>query len=329
MRRILATTIIALCGHAVSASDAAAQECKPLMRYSQIPFQQDATRHVHLPVTIGGVQSKMMLDTGAFWSLLRKDMAAQLGLAPKQNYNLILFDSGGNRIDETVMVPEFRIGQLNFGKAEFFVSNLWAGAQLSERAGVIGQNLLTQVHLEIDNAGKTISIFSQDHCPGDGVYWADEAVVLRYERAGSRRKQAGSRLKQDVDKNQIDEPVVTAELAGKPVRLLFDTGATFTSIDLDHARSAFGLTKDSPGVEPAGEVNIGSGARIKTYRYVFPELKISGIRFENVPVLLGDFNRSAHVVLGMNEMSKLRIFFAFKEGAIYITAADAARTPAN
>lgn len=329
MTRLLAATLIGLCFNALPVTAAMAQECKPLLRYAQIPFQQDQTRHVFLPVTIGGLQSRMMLDTGAFWSLLRKGVAAQLGLAPKKNYNLILFDSGGNRIDETVMVPEFRIGRLNFGKAEFFVSNLWAAAQLNERAGVIGQNLLTQVHLEIDNAGKTVSIFNQDHCPGDGVYWADEAVVLRYDREGSRRTQAGSRIRQDIDKNQIDEPIVTAELAGQPVRLLLDTGATFTSIDWDHARSAFGITRDTPGVEPASEANIGSGARVKTYRYVFPELKISGIRFENVPVLLGDFNRSAHVVLGMNEMSKLRIFFAFKEGAIYVTAADAGRAPAN
>ncbi len=328
MKQVLAATIF-VCAFALSGPSAAAQECKPLLRYVQIPFQQDTTKHIHLPVTLGGVQSKMMLDTGAFWSLLRKDMAAQLGLKPKRNFDLHLFDAGGNQIDETVMVPDYRIGQLNFGTVEFFVSNLWASLPLNERAGVIGQNLLTQVHLEIDNAGKTVSIFSPDHCPGDGVYWADEAVVLKYQREGSRRPQTGSRLKQDAGMHQIDEPIVWGELAGKPVRVLFDTGATFSSIDLDHARSAFGITKDSPGVAPAGEANIGSGARIKVYRYVFPELKISGIRFENVPVMLGDFDRSAHVVLGMNEMSKLRIYFAFKEGAIYVTAADAGRTPAN
>jgi hypothetical protein len=30
----------------------------------------------------------------------------------------------------------------------------------------------------------------------------------------------------------------------------------------------------------------------------------------------------------MNEMKHLRIYFAFKEGAIYVTAADAGRTTA-
>ena len=329
MRRILAATLIGFCGHLLSGTAATAQECKPLLRYAQIPFQQDSTKHIHLPVMVGGIQSRMMLDTGAFWSLLRRDVATQLGLEPRRNYNLVMVDGGGTRIDQSVLVPAFRLGQLNFGAAEFFVSDFWAGAPLNEQAGVIGQNLLAKVHLEIDNAGKTVSIFSQDHCSGDGVYWADEAVILKYERKGARTRATGSRLKRDVDQNQIDEPVVTAELQGKPVRLLFDTGATFTSMDLEHARNAFGLTKDSPGVVPAGSVIVGSGATIETYRYVFSELKISGIRFENVPVLLGNFDRSAQVLLGMNEMSKLRIYFAFKEGAIYVTAADAGRTQPN
>lgn len=329
MKRLLATTMLALGLQALPAGTATAEECKPLRRYAQIPFQQDSTKHIHLPVSIGGVQSQMMLDTGAYWSLLRNDIAAQLGLQPRRNYNLTIFDGGGNRIDQSVTVPEFRLGQLNFGAAEFFVSTFWSGAPISERAGVIGQNLLARVDIEIDNAGRTVSIFSQDHCPGSGVYWADEAVILKYERAGARTRATGSRLKRDVDKNQIDEPIVTAEIQGKPVKLLFDTGATFTSMDLEHARNAFGLTKDSPGVQPADSVIVGSGARIETYRYVFSELKISGIRFENVPVLLGDFDRAAQVILGMNEMSKLRIYFAFDEGAIYVTAADAGRTTPN
>ncbi|MFM7739691.1 MAG: hypothetical protein ACKO9H_09825, partial [Planctomycetota bacterium] len=61
-----------------------------------------------------------------------------------------------------------------------------------------GQNLLARVDIEIDNAGRTVSIFSQDHCPGSGVYWADEAVILKYERAGARTRATGSRLKRDV-----------------------------------------------------------------------------------------------------------------------------------
>ena len=74
---------------------------------------------------------------------------------------------------------------------------------------------------------------------------------------------------------------------------------------------------------------MGTGARIQTYTYTFKELVISGIRFENVPVRLGDFDGQAQVVLGMNEMKHLRLYFAFKEGVIYVTDANAGRSAAS
>ncbi len=324
MRAILAAAAILV---SLTAT-ASAQQCKPLKRYGQIPFQTDEGAHIYLPVSIGDFQSKMMLDTGAFWSMLRTDLVTQLGLSTKENFNLNLFDSGGNKIDRSTMISNFSLSGLRFGEAEFFVSGLFADSPLTERAGLLGQNLFTQVNLEIDYATKTISLFSQDHCPGDGVYWSNEAVVLKYEREGARRKQVASRLKTGIDKRQIDEPIVSAELQGKPVTVLFDTGATFTSMNQDYAKRVFNITPQTPGAEPAGGVFVGSGARIPTWRYTFKELVISGIRFQNIPVLLGDFKGGAAVTLGMNEMKHLRIYFAFKEGAIYVTAADAGRTTA-
>ena len=100
-------------------------------------------------------------------------------------------------------------------------------------------------------------------------------------------------------------------------------------MDWEHAARVFKLTPETPGVVEAGEVMVGTGTRVKTYKYTFKELVISGIRFENVPVLLGDFGDTAQVILGMNEMKHLHLYFAFKEGRIYVTAANAGRTPAK
>lgn len=306
-----------------------AEDCKPLARYGKVPFEPDANAHIILPVNVAGFSTKMMLDTGAYWGLLREDLAAQLNLQTRTNYNLNLFDASGKKIDKSVVVPDFRIGSLGFGATEFFVSGLYTDRPLPERAGVIGQNLFTQVDLEVDNAGKTISLYSQDHCDGEGVHWADEAVILDYKRDNSKRTKTASRVRRGIDKNQIDEPIVAAELQGEPVTVLFDTGASNTSMDWEHAARVFKLTPETPGVVEAGEVMVGTGTRVKTYKYTFKELVISGIRFENVPVLLGDFGDTAQVILGMNEMKHLHLYFAFKEGRIYVTAANAGRTPAK
>lgn len=306
-----------------------AEDCKPLQRYGKIGFEPDETAHIYLPTTIAGYSTKVMLDTGAYWGVVREDLIAHLNLPTRTNYNLNLFDASGKKIDKSVVVPEFKLGALSFGAAEFFVSSIFSEGPMNELAGVVGQNLFAQVDLEIDNAGKSISLYSQDHCDGEGVHWADEAVILEYKRDNAKRTNNASRIKRDIDKNQIDEPVVSAELQGEPVTVLFDTGATSTAMDWEHARRVFKLTPETPGVVPAGSVTVGSGGRVETYKYTFKELVISGIRFENVPVRLGTFGRTAKLILGMNEMKHLHLYFAFKEGRIYVTAANAGRTPAK
>jgi predicted aspartyl protease len=154
-----------------------------------------------------------------------------------------------------------------------------------------------------------ISLFSQDHCKGAGVYWSDEAVTLTF-----RRKQG----------DPIAMPMVAADLDGETVRTLIDTGSTVTFLQLEHAKRRFGISPQSPGVEPDGSAQVPSGKSIETYRYMFKTLTISGIRFENVSVRLGNFD-DADLVLGMNEIKKLRLYFAFKDQMIHITAADAGR----
>ena len=176
--------------------------------------------------------------------------------------------------------------------------------------------------LEIDNAGKTISLFSQEHCKGAGVYWADEAVTLQYKKQPSRAP-IGSNLKKK-DPNQIDMPIVAAELDGEVVSVLFDTGATYSVIDIDHAKRKFGLSPVSPGVKPSGQFYVANGGLVDSYSYTFNSLTIAGIKFENVPVRIAKLEGSK-MLLGMNELKHLRIYFASKDGMIHITAADAGR----
>lgn len=318
-KSILAAVVMA----ATLVNAASAEECKRLQRYGRIPFETDGTTHAYLPATIAGYSTKLMLDTGAYWSVLRSDMVQKLNLKTKRSYDMYMVDASGTQMNTLAVVPEFRLAQLNFGAAEFFVGGFAEGSPMEQDGGVVGRNIFTQVDVEFDNADKAISIFSQDHCPGEGVYWADEAVVLEYHRNQLTRSRAASRIKGEIDKNQIDEPIVSAEMMGKPVTVLFDTGATFTAIDLEHAEKVFGITPNSPGVVLGEKVYTGSGTQVQTYTYTFKELTISGIKFENVPVRLGQFGAIAQVVLGMHEMKHLHMFFAFKEGKIYVTDANA------
>jgi predicted aspartyl protease len=263
-----------------------------------------------------------MLDTGAFWSTLDESIAQKLNLKSQLMLDGYIVDAAGQKMDRFVTVPEVQIGSVVIGVPYDFV--IGKSGDDSERfGGTVGLNLFTKMDLEIDNAGRTISLFSQDHCKGAGVHWADEAVTLNFKRH-KKDVPSGTRIHTQKDYVPINMPVVGGELEGEPVRILFDTGATRSAIHLDHAKRRWNVAPGSPGVERAGVTYSASGTPIETHSYTFKSLSISGIGFENVPVLLGKFE-DEDVILGMHELKLLHLYFAFKDGMIHITGADAKR----
>jgi predicted aspartyl protease len=233
-----------------------------------------------------------------------------------------LYDALGDKMTKTT-IAELKIGDLSYGETEFYIGKLNDGGP-DDEVGILGQNLLAKVDIEIDNAGKTVSFFSQEHCKGAGVYWADEAVTLQFKKQPSRAP-VGSNIKKR-DSNQIDMPIVAAELDGEIVSVLFDTGATFSVLDIEHAKRRFKIGPGSPGVAPAGKLVVANGGVTESYSYTFDSLTIAGIKFENVPVRLAKLE-GKHMLLGMRQLKHLRIYFASRDGMIHITAADAGRTP--
>lgn len=148
-------------------------------------------------------------------------------------------------------------------------------------------------------------------------------MTLNFQRE-KKDIETGRRVRGPRDYALINMPVVTADLEGEPVRALFDTGSSITSIDLDIAKRRWGIEPGLPGVERAGTAYLPSGNVVELYKYTFKSLTVSGIKFENVPVYLGKFDR-ADLIIGMNQLKHLRLFFAFKDGMIHVTGADAKR----
>jgi clan AA aspartic protease (TIGR02281 family) len=327
MRSLIALTIAMAAILPAYADD----DCQ-LKRYGTVTFEVAPNGHIYVPATVAGVTTRLLLDTGAYWSSVSSALVKAKGLLVKKSHFLELVDLAGKKQDQLAVVPSVQIGNSRFGETEMFVDTSQPDVSIEEEGGVIGQNLLNQIDLEIDNAGKKISFFSQDHCPGVGVYWADEAVTLKVKKAPIE-KQLGSRLKPKVDaRNVIDPPAVEAEVNGETVQLLFDTGATHTVIDFGLAQRRFGITKKTPGILPAGKIYTAGGVALDAYRATLKTLTVSGISFENVPVYLAEFEGDGpHVLLGMSQLKHLRLYIAYKEGLIHVTAADATRaaTPAQ
>jgi len=304
-------------------SSAFAQEPCTLERVGLVPFETDETAHAFVPAALADHPTRLMLDTGGFWSVITDDLAKALNLKIQRSYDMALVDASGAKLDRYVTVPHMKIGGLTIGiPVDFVLSQNMGATSTKEFGGTLGLNFFqNRIDVEVDNAGKTISLFAANKC-GDArvVHWADEAVTLNY-RVERRGPPIGSRL--GGKKMQITLPIVAAELEGQDVRVLFDTASTVSLLDIDLAKRRFGVGPGSPGVTPAGKAYLPSGEVVELYSYTFKALTVSGIRFDNVPVHLGKFD-GAELVLGMHELKHFHLYFAFNDGKIHITAADAA-----
>jgi predicted aspartyl protease len=163
---------------------------------------------------------------------------------------------------------------------------------------------LSDFNLQIDNLTKTVTLYYPDRsCSGRLVSWSTPTVEIPF-------------------KLNNGTPQLRVEVHDEAVRATFDTGSTDTLMDLGLARRAFGLTPQSPGMRSHGEQVMISGKKVAFYGYTFKTLTVSGLTFENVNVTLGDFER-APLVLGMNEISQLDLYIAFKRKIIYATRREA------
>jgi predicted aspartyl protease len=51
-----------------------------LKAYGTVAFETDETGHIYLPATVAGRSTRLKVDTGAYWSVLRRDLAEAQGL---------------------------------------------------------------------------------------------------------------------------------------------------------------------------------------------------------------------------------------------------------
>jgi hypothetical protein len=133
-------------------------------------------------------------------------------------------------------------------------------------------------------------------------------------------------------------------LDGQSLLAIIDTGATYTTITSKLAQESFGLTPSSPGMEPAGNVN--GDPKLFSYSHTFSSLALDGITIKNLRIIVmpdrvtdekspryryylsgGKLYSQKRLelpelILGMDVLKHLRLYFAFDEHNLYATPAD-------
>jgi len=308
----------------IFAVPAQAADCVPTLRIlSSVPMQSSEDRTIMVvPVTIDSSNRKFLLDTGGRVSQISKSTLRALDLPERTNEDRRLVDLAGNSSSTNTMVRRLMVGAREHKSVLLGVApNPDLGKSLPYD-GLLSTDLFIDADLDMDFGARRLTAFSTEHCEGRVVYWpADNIAIVPVTVA-----------------HNIITFAVTVD--GHTVTAVMDTGAQYSVMNMKLANQLFGLNKDSPDMRPLTET---SGERtITAYGHRFDDVAFEGVDVKNLRIyLMSDqaatrdrlrelsfFNSGADgsvtvpdLILGMDVLRHLHVYFATKEKRLYITDA--------
>jgi predicted aspartyl protease len=303
----------------ISTAAKAEEECQ-LVKIASLPMSEDPYGRPVVPVTINGTARKFLVDTGGVFSAIGSAAVKELGLRPLEIGSHEIYSASGKKITRFVTVQTMAFGSSIAEYAHLMVLDAGDGVD-----GIIGPDYLHNFDLDFDFDMHTLNLFSPEHCKGKVVYWTQSYVDLPFRLSESRH---------------ITTPMV---LDGQKVLAMLDTGASNTFFSMNAARYKFGVKEDAADLEPLPGTDEKSDVR---FRRRFGVLSIEGLTVKNPLIYLHDdaaeraFRRNHDVkiqfdpqirakmeteelMVGMNILSKLHLYIAYKERMLYVSAANA------
>lgn len=290
---------------------------KPLRMLASLPMTPLYTNgYVTIPVSFNGVQKQFLVDTGGFITQISSTVADELKLF-KQDSPVELYGVSGDVSKKYTTVQDFALGRLHAPKLEVQISKL-------EMDGIFAPVSFRGYDFEMDFAGRRLNIVSNDHCDGKVIYWQANAVAAV-----------------PVKINDLDI-TVPVTIDGHRLTAVIDTGAATSTLRLDIARRVFGLAPDSPTMTAIG--HIGDDEKAIIYKHPFQTLTFEGVTVNNprIEILTDIVNKNAdhslqtgsmikkasddlvlpEVLIGMDVLHNLHLYFALKEKMLYLTEAS-------
>jgi hypothetical protein len=278
--------------------------------------------HVLLPVTIQGHSVWMALNTGSPFSDILDDEVPALQLHRKTV-------RAGSVTTPGAVAEVLQIGHVTVRDVSF-VSLLRGShadpATFAQRpiVGSIGMDVFSAVDFELDIAHGKLNLFSQDHCPGQVVYWSGPVAAIRVKRG------------------ELGELYFPIELDGHTLEAVMWSRWAHSVLRTDVARKLYGFDDHSVGNETLTDPDRVMACRVMSI--TTPAFNVRNA----VMVLLPQKNKYCSVAkhgpkddpvigydgclvehplqLGVSVLSKLRIYFATKELMLYLSPADTEAT---
>jgi predicted aspartyl protease len=328
MRGLRTISAIAFASAIFASPTFAAPACGPLAVITSLDLVPVSGGRPGVTAAIVDKPVTLLVDTGSPFSMIARQLTRELNLAvgPARiaggQGRVEVRNVAGQRSEEQARLPSITLGRLRQEGVYFFVDPADRPTGRGSFDGIIGADMLTNVDADFDFGAKKLNLISQNHCDGKVVYWAAPALAtipFHFDKGG-----------------HIAFPL---RLDDKRVNAMLDTGAYNTVLNLNIARRTFNVDTNAPDVEKIGELQGGFTANV--YRKQFKTITLDGVTVTNPAIDLlpdmvsnpatptlgaGSIIRDTDanlpdVILGMNVLSKLHVYIAYKEAKLYITAA--------
>lgn len=288
----------------------AQEKCGQLEIVNKI--QMVRSRYTDLvPVGINGVQKYFIFATGGYFTSVAPGVAKDLSLPVEIGTSTI--DLRGRSSHNVATVRDFIAGKMRG-------SNLTLQVEASSlNDGIFALDRWQGVDLDVDFGTDTLNMFSQDHCPGAVQYWTAPAIAV---------------IPISMDGNHVIVPVT---LDGHVEQAIIDTGAANTALEQPEAQKVFGITPGDSNTPDTGALGGDSSLRVYTHSFknlTFGDFAVNDPKIAIVPNTPGyhipgtawrDNSplRKEKMLIGMDVLRKLHVYFAFGEKKMYISQASA------
>jgi tetratricopeptide (TPR) repeat protein/predicted aspartyl protease len=267
----------------------------------EIPVRMVSLRPI-ATVGLNGTQVPMLVDSGAFFSLLTESTASQLNLRLRRLGDGWRMWGHTGRLDARLTrVSKVQFNGVEIPDVEFLVGVNELGAGIM---GVLGRNFLSLADTEYDLAhGIVRLVFPNGECQNfDFAYWAGNAPVNVVPLSTAQQGDTAIR--------------VSARINGVEVRAVLDTGAT-TTVNLRVARRA-GI-KEADMV-PAGRVGGGGAGHAQVWWAPVASFELGGEKITNNRLEIDDADGTdTDMLLGIDYFLSHRIYVSRLQGKVYAT----------
>ncbi|NHZ63916.1 retropepsin-like aspartic protease [Massilia genomosp. 1] len=260
---------------------------------------------------INGKPALMLLDTGAFMTMLTRTGAENRKLALRSGGGRTVAGTGGSSALYLASLDDFTVGPGGGGKITLPVlgemgTTPWYDA-------IVGADFLMQSDLEVALADKVLRFHRSENCNDDNLlsYWDAQAMMVPMtctSSCGTSRKAA--------------TPQVEVRVNGVTLSAILDTGAGVSSISQNAARRA-GVTTDMADVKRNGFFVGAGGGRAARWNAVFKTFTIGDETVRNADIAIAESLNGEYgqvdVILGTDFLRAHRVLFVNSQRRVYLS----------